>query len=326
MILRTTFDIAPYPHKISHQSKFLAMGSCFATMVGQQLKDRKYDLLVNPFGTIFNPISLFSLLENSIDEKEPSTEELILHDEKWIHYQYHSHVSADSKEELLALIQGLHDKTNCYLQEASHLFITLGTSFIYEHNQFQRPVTNCHKQPSSLFKKRILILQEMADSFNQFYRKVITVNPNIHIVMTVSPVRHIKEGVPENQLSKSLLRVLTDVLVNQHKHVHYFPSYELMMDDLRDYRFYKEDLIHPTEQAEKYIYKKFEETFIIAEDHILDEKIMEIHKSLSHRPFNPDTQSHIKFLHKLADKISQMPPYLDFSDEMETIQNQLKLR
>jgi len=208
MNLRTTFDIIPAPHKISHQSKLLAIGSCFATMVGKYMKDRKYDLLVNPFGTIFNPLSVFALLENSISGKEPSPEEFILHQEKWIHYQYHSSISADTKEELLHLILNQHNLTNCFLQKASHLFITLGTAFIYEHKTLMKPVTNCHKQPSKLFTKRLLSIEEMSASFDRLYGRIKDINPNIHIILTVSPVRHIKEGIPENQLSKSQLRVL----------------------------------------------------------------------------------------------------------------------
>jgi hypothetical protein len=324
MNLRTSFNIAPSPYKISHQSKLLAIGSCFATMVGKHMKDRKYDLLVNPFGTIFNPISVFTLLQNSISELELKEEEFIQHQEKWIHYQYHSSISADSKEELLTYIQNLHGITFQYLREASHLFITLGTAFIYEHKPMMRPVANCHKQPSSLFSKRLLTISEMAASFEQLYEQINAINPGIHIILTVSPVRHIKEGVPENQLSKSLLRVLVDQLMQYGDNVHYFPSYELMMDDLRDYRFYKEDLIHPTEQAEQYIYQKFEEAYIAQEDRFLDEKVIEINKSLSHRPFNPNTQSHKKFLKNLLDKITQMPKYLDFSKELDAVKRQLE--
>jgi len=323
MNLRTTFDITPSPHKIDHQSKLLAMGSCFATMIGKHMKERKYDLLVNPFGTVFNPLSVFALLDNSISGKEPSSQELIQHQEKWIHYQYHSSISADTEEELLSQIQKLHNITHRYLREASHLIITLGTAFIYEHKALLRPVTNCHKQPSGLFTKRILNINEMAESFGLLYERIKGINPNIHIILTVSPVRHVKDGIPENQLSKSLLRVLVDQLIQHRSNVLYFPSYELMMDDLRDYRFYKEDLIHPTDQAELYIFNKFEETYIASEDRLLDEKILDIHRSLAHRPFNPTTPSHQKFLIKLMDKMTQMPKHLDFSDELDYVKKQM---
>jgi len=323
MNLRTTFNIPSFNSKISHHSKMMAIGSCFATMLGKRLEDRKYDLLVNPFGTIFNPVSLFSLLKNSIIEYQPNPAEIIYYQGRYIHYQYHSSISTDTEVELMSRLNTIHQVTGNYLKESTHLFITLGTAYAYEHIELQQTVANCHKQPSGLFTKRLLDLTEMNSAFNNFYRKLIKLNPDIHITLTVSPVRHTKDGIPENQLSKSLLSVLVNQLVQRWDNVHYFPSYELMMDDLRDYRFYKEDLIHPTEQAENYIYDKFEEAFIGEEDRLLDLKIIELYKSIQHKPFNPNTAAHQKFLNKLVIKIKSMPPYLNFDPELEIIKIQM---
>lgn len=323
MNLRTTFNVPTFPNKISHQSKMVALGSCFATMLGRRLEERKYDLLVNPFGTIFNPISLFSLIQNSIIECQPNHKEIISYQDRFIHYGYHSSISADTKEELLSQIKDIHLITGKYLKEATHLFITLGTAHVYEHNDLQQLVANCHKQPSAHFTKRLLSLLEMEASFDKLYQQLIQFNPQLNIILTVSPVRHTKDGVPENQLSKSLLRVFVNQLVQRFENVHYFPSYELMMDDLRDYRFYKEDLIHPTEQAENYIYDKFEEAFIGEENKMLDKRIIDINRSLLHKPFNPKTVAHQKFLNNLVAKIEDLPPYLNFGPELKIIKMQM---
>lgn len=324
MNLRTIINISPHSNKIDHLSKMVAVGSCFATMLGRRLKDRKYDLLVNAFGTIFNPVSIFSLIEDSLIDAEPSKEEFICYQDRYIHYKYHSSISADSKEELISQIKEIHQITKSYLIEATHLFITLGTAHVYEHKELQQLVANCHKQPSALFTKRLLDLAEMEASFENLYHRLIELNPQINIILTVSPVRHTKDGIPENQLSKSILRVLVNQLVQKWENVNYFPSYELMMDDLRDYRFYKEDLIHPTDQAENYIYEKFEEAYIADEDRQLDKKITEINKSIHHKPFNPNTSAHQNFLNKLVRKIEDMPSYLHFDNELENIKSQIK--
>lgn len=323
MQLRTTFDIAPSQNKITHQNKLLAVGSCFAAMIGKRLKERKYDISVNPFGTIFNPVSLFQLMEKAITGEAFNKEDIISHQDKYLHYQYHSDVCANSASELQSLIHEINDSTKQYLNDASHLFITLGTAFAYRHVGSSSLVANCHKQPSSLFNKDVLSLQEMESSFLKFYGELIRVNPKINIIITVSPVRHTKDGIPENQLSKSLLVVFANQLSEQLQNIRYFPSYELMMDDLRDYRFYKEDMIHPTEQAEKYIWDKFTACFIHAQDQELDAKISSILDSLSHKPFHPASEAHQAFLHKLVEQIKQMPDHLDFSGELKRIEKQL---
>ena len=302
----------------------VAIGSCFATMLGKRLEDRKYNLIVNPFGTIFNPLSIFSLIENSIIDAEPSKEESVYYQNQFIHYKYHSSISAVSQNELISHIKGIHKLTGSYLKECTHLFITLGTAYAYEHIELQQIVANCHKQPSTLFTKRLLDLAVMEASFEEIYHRLIELNPQINIILTVSPVRHTKDGIPENQLSKSLLRVLVNKLVQKWANVNYFPSYELMMDDLRDYRFYKEDMIHPTEQAENYIYEKFEEAHIGEEDRLMDKKIIEIIKSTHHKPFNPSAEAHQNFLYKLVRKIEEMPSYLNFGSELEIIMAQMK--
>lgn len=323
MKFRTTFDITPVSTKITHHTKILAVGSCFAAMVGKRLRERKYEVLSNPFGTIFNPISLFTLLENALKQAQLDTGDIISTKDTFFHYQLHSEVSASSSSQLQQHIGQIQKATKNHLEEASHLFITLGTAWVYRHLEKNKLVANCHKQPSSLFTKELLSIEEMDKSFATLYNQLTNKNDNINIIITVSPVRHIKDGIPENQLSKSLLLVLANQLATKYTNVSYFPSYEIMMDDLRDYRFYKEDMIHPTGQAEDYIWGKFEESYINKSDLLLDQKILQIHKSISHRPFNPNAIAHQEFLRDIIMKIEQMPKPLDFSRELEMIKKQL---
>lgn len=323
MQFRTTFPIAPTDNKISHQTKLLATGSCFAAMVGKRLKERKYEVLSNPFGTIFNPITLFSLLLDSLNQVQPDTNDILCYQDRYLHYQLHSEVSGISSSDLLMKAGQIQKTSRKRLEEASHLFITLGTAWVYRYKETDKLVANCHKQPSSLFSKELLDVEDMDKSFSALYEKLIQANNNISIIITVSPVRHTKDGIPENQISKSLLLVLANQISRKYSNVTYFPSYELMMDDLRDYRFYKEDMIHPTEQAEDYIWGKFEESFINPSDQLLDKEILDINKSISHRPFNPNSIAHQEFLKKLVRKIEQMPEHLDFSSELDKVRSQL---
>ncbi|WP_143960716.1 GSCFA domain-containing protein [Litoribacter populi] len=323
MNFRITFPIPIFPVPVSHSHKVLSVGSCFANMLGKKLSERKYQILSNPFGIIFNPVSLFQLLHHSLlgNQLEPSL--LLEASGNYMHYQTHSDLRADSKESLNQLIGEKLQRSAEFLKLSKHLFITLGTSYVYEHLVTGQVVANCHKQPASLFKKRMLELEEMNKAFDGFYSSLKEINPEIQIILTVSPVRHIKDGVSENQVSKSLLRVFTHQLTERYQDVNYFPSFELMMDDLRDYRFYQQDLLHPTAMAEDYIWGKFEETFLREDESKLNHMITSIQKDLLHKPFNPSSEAHQKFLNRLLQKIDQLPKNLDFSAEKQQIHNQL---
>jgi hypothetical protein len=323
MEMRTTFDIPHFSPSITHRHEILAVGSCFANMVGQRLLDRKYPALVNPFGVIFNPVSLFTLLKNALVKKELPDSLYLEFQERFLHFQCHSEVAASSQKELQKLISQKSEATLKHLEKASHIFITLGTSFIYEHTATGEIVANCHKQPSKLFTKELSSIEEMAESFTSFYETLQNINPDIQVILTVSPVRHTKDGIPENQLSKSQLLVLCHLMAKIYPFVNYFPSYELMMDDLRDYRFYGNDMVHPSQLAEDYIWEKFTHSFIGDTDARIDRQIESIHRSLAHKPFNPYSTAHREFLEKLLHTVEQMPAHLDFTTEKELIHNQL---
>lgn len=318
----TTFDIPHSEHPISHKSKILSMGSCFAQTIGQKMLDSKLDVLVNPFGTIFHPHNLADLLDHTLF-KDPLDEEGTLEmDGIFLHYSTHSDVSGKSAQELKENYDQRLKLSKTYLEQGTHLILTLGTAWIYEHESFGR-VANCHKQPQKFFKKSLSKLEDMEMGLWSVLDNFSRVYPNLKIILTLSPVRHIKDGIPENQLSKSLLRVLCSNLERRMKSVSYFPAYEIMMDELRDYRFYKTDRIHPTEEAEIYIWEKWKSTVFTSETQTKVAEIQKVQLELGHRPFNPESVSHQKFLQNLLAKLERLNTEFDFSREIEFISGKI---
>lgn len=317
------FPIPDSPFPISHQSKILSMGSCFAQTIGQKMKNAKFDILVNPFGTLFHPLNLADLLDHALFQDPLEQDGVLARDGLFLHYATHSDVVGKSPEELTELYSQKLSLTRSYLEQGSHLILTLGTAWIYEHETFGR-VANCHKQPQKMFEKRLSSLEEMEMGLWSVLDNFSRAFPNLKIILTLSPVRHIKDGVAENQLSKSLLRVLCANLERRLSSISYFPAYEIIMDELRDYRFYKSDLIHPSEEAEDYIWQKWQQAIF---QEATREKVSEIQKvqlELAHRPFNPDTETHRKFLQNLLTKLERLNAEFDFSKELAEVESRIK--
>ena len=320
---RTEFAIDPCPEKVHHSGSLLTIGSCFSEAIGAKLQQSKFDVLANPFGVIYNPISILDLLECSLRETPLAKERYLQSHARFYHFQTHSRLSGASLEELQSLLKKSQQDTLRHLQNSSHLFITFGTAFVFRHLPTNALVANCHKVPQQQFKKELLTLEQMQVTFDRFYKVLRQVCPKVQLVLTVSPVRHIRDGISANQISKSLLRVFCGELIREYPGVFYFPAYEIMMDDLRDYRFYKDDLIHPNSMAETYIWEKFRNCFFDGSTENLVDEIEQIQRSLSHRPFEPLSQQHAAFLRKLAHQIQQLPQSLDFSCELKAIADQL---
>ncbi|MDG1277352.1 MAG: GSCFA domain-containing protein [Algoriphagus sp.] len=316
------FPIPNYPFPISHQSKILSLGSCFAQTIGQKMIDAKFDCLVNPFGTIFNPISLEILLKSAFYENQFEESLICERDGLYFHYYAHSDLWGKTKTELLGKLQAKREETKVHLEQGTHLVLTLGSAWVYDLEGF-KTVANCHKQPGKLFNKRLLTLEEMESRLLLLFDNFSTLNPNLKVILTVSPVRHIKDGISENQLSKSQLRVLCANLERRFSSVSYFPAYEIMMDELRDYRFYKSDLIHPNEEAENYIWQKWQTSHFDSDTIIKTEEIRKVNLELAHRPLNPKSDSHHKFLEKLIQKLERLNSEFDFSKEIIQVQKQL---
>lgn len=326
MQLTTSFSIPEAGVKINHQSAIYAIGSCFSTVIGDKLAERKFSVVNNPFGTLFNPVSIARVMEDSLLEM-PVDKQLILSREGlFLYYGMHSDVVAYSQDSLERLILKKQQQTRQVLEQASHVIITFGTAWVYEFIAKEEIVANCHKQPAHLFEKRLLHPDEIQKAFAGFLNLLVEINPTIQVILTVSPVRHTKDGIPQNQLSKSVLRIAANDLEETYDFVHYFPSYEIMMDELRDYRFYKEDMIHPNEIAENYIWGRFKPTWIDQSAFDLIGEFEGIKRDLMHKPFNPDSPAHLKFLDNLQKKLERYSRNFDFSKEMDMLRKQLQYR
>lgn len=317
------FPISPLANPISHSGKVVSLGSCFAQTIGARMQQVKFDTLINPFGTLFHPFNVVELLESSIFHVPIDTSGIIEREGLFTHYSFHSEVIATSPEELIERYTAQQQRVRDYLQSSSHLILTLGTAWIYEHESYGF-VANCHKQPQSIFTKRLATLSEMEDKFRTLLHNLSQVYPQLTIILTLSPVRHIKDGIAENQLSKSLLRVLCGNLEKSRFPVSYFPAYEIMMDELRDYRFYKSDLIHPSQEAEEYIWEKWQQVAFSPETQAKIKEIHAVQTDLGHRSFHPNSASHQKFLQNLLSKLERLNADFDFSEEIVEVKKQLQ--
>lgn len=245
---------------ISFQSRILSVGSCFADEIGNRLNQLKFDISVNPAGIIFNPVSIADLFQNSL-LGHLDDELIVERDGLFYHYGFHSKVCGSTKAELEKRVGDIQNQVKLKLLDANLLLITFGTSWVYRHVKTDQLIANCHKIPQKEFTKELLNLDDLKKRYAGLLNQLTASNPSLKVMVTVSPVRHVKDGIHENNLSKSVLLLLADYLVRNFKQLTYFPAYELVVDDLRDYRFYKEDLIHPTEQAINYVFDKFSEAY-----------------------------------------------------------------
>lgn len=318
MKLQLNFDIEPSKTKIGLGSKIVTIGSCFSDNIGNQLVENKIDAAINPFGTVFNPSSIFKLLNNSIENSKIDEYHFLDNDGIWYHYDYHSKNNNSEREQLKTEIEKIQKKVGQSLKTADYLIITLGTAFAYQCLETKNYVANCHKMPSNLFRKDLLHVKHICQEFEHFYKKIKAFNPNINIVLTVSPVRHTKDGIPENQVSKSILRAAFHYLCTDFE-VQYFPAYEIMMDELRDYRFYEEDLIHPNKMATDYIFQRFSETYFDEKTKEFIKKWSKIKADLQHRPFNEKSDNHQKFLKTLFQKLEDISEFVDVEKEKEEV-------
>ncbi len=259
----------------------------------------------------------------SLKGEDLDTSGLLVQEDIFMHYQLHSCISSIDQESLYLRVREIREEFLQKLKNASHLFLTCGTSFVYERKEDGMLVANCHKQPSHLFHKRLLGLEEMKSKFSLVYDLLKQAAPQLQILLTLSPVRHTKDGIPENQVSKSLLRVFCHEMQSTHKDVAYFPAYEWLLDDLRDYRFYAEDLVHPSKMAEDYIWNKFLDTYLKTEDRAIYNSVVKVQQALAHKPFNPQSKAHQRFLERLIREMEQLGREIDFSEEINLVKKQL---
>lgn len=307
MNFTTKIPIQKYNHPITYDSKIMLLGSCFAESMGKKFDYFKFQNTTNPFGIIFNPVSLAKLIERSVQKEFYTEEDIFLHNDLWQCYEVHSELSHPDKAIFLHSLNELINSTHTQLNDLTHLIITLGTSWVYRNIETNEIVANCHKVPQKKFVKELLSPEIISQSIESILFTISVVNPNCNFIFTVSPVRHIKDGFAENTLSKShLIAALHKTISHLPSPISYFPSYEIMMDELRDYRFYAEDLLHPSQTAIDYIWIQFFENYISESEFGLMNQICEVQRALQHRPFNPNKESHLRFLEQLKLKIEQI--------------------
>lgn len=293
---------------IDYDSKILLLGSCFAENIGEKFEYFKFQTVVNPFGIIFNAVSLEKLINRIVNKIEFSEKDIFFQNDLWHCYEVHSELSNPNKNTFLNSLNELINSTTQQLKDSTHIIITLGTSWVYRLRQAQSDsdgvVSNCHKVPQKQFIKELLTIHQIEESIESIISLVHSVNPNCKFIFTVSPVRHIKDGFVENTLSKAhLISAIHKVINYQLSNANYFPSYEIMMDELRDYRFYTSDMLHPNQVAIDYIWERFTETNFEENTIATMQEVETIQKGLAHRPFNPNSEKHLTFLANLDKKM-----------------------
>ena len=296
----TKINIQVSSFQITHQDKLLLMGSCFTENIGNQLKQYQFPCNINPFGIIYNPVSIFGNLKKVMDKNVYTENDLLQHKELYLSLDHHGQFSGTNKNEVLANINTTIEKAHADFNTAKFIIITLGTAFVYKHLAQDRVVANCHKIPGTAFEKRLLSIDEIKAAFNA----VKTQLKDKTVLFTVSPVRHWRDGALENQRSKSILIESIHQLIAENGNCFYFPAYELMMDELRDYRFYAEDMLHPNAVAVKYIWQRFAETYFSEQTQQINAQLEKIHLLLQHRIKNADTQAQATFEQKIQTTIA----------------------
>lgn len=296
-------------------SKVLTLGSCFSDNIGNRLLNHSFDTLVNPFGTVFNPFSISKLLHLALNDRLIDINEVNSIGSRFYHYDFHSSFDNPNPEQVVNKINSTLNKTRSFIHSMDAVIFTFGTSIVYELKEDKRIVSNCHKVPNNKFTKLFLSTDFMEEKVDEMLNSIKSINPSIKIILTVSPVRHTKEGLIENNLSKSRLIELCHRLTQKESSISYFPAYEIMIDELRDYRYYGNDLIHPNELAIEIIWNRVLETYFDEKSIQKVKDIEELNLAKNHIPFDPSSEQHLKFKQNQATKIELLKvkyPEVDF--------------
>lgn len=329
---QTEVAIPEFPWKTGYQKSNIFLGSCFTENVGTRMASLKYNVDVNPFGILYNPVSVAHALEFLLQKKHFEKTDLIQHDGLWHSFFHHSRFSSADALKALKNINDRIEASSQILKEADFLFITFGTAWVYEYLQTQQTVSNCHKIPAKEFRRFRLTVNEISEIYQEIIQKIRQVNPGVKIIFTVSPIRHRKDGAIENQRSKATLALAIDQILKSQNNENcgYFPAYEIVMDELRDYRFYAEDMIHLTDVAVKHIWDKFQTALIDKNSIKTSEEVQKFTNAVNHKPFNKFTKESFGFFKQSLAKVQKMQkekPYLNlaleekyFSDQIDEIE------
>ena len=331
MKLQTNIPLQPVSNPFGYENKLLLLGSCFAENIGEKLIYSKFQTVVNPYGILFHPLAIERVLQDVYNDEDYGEETIFELEDVWKSFIAHSRLNSLSKGAMIDKLKETQSQLKKALQEASHVFITLGTAWVYQHKETSIAVANCHKVPQKQFTKGLLPIEEIVASLSRQCAIIKDMNPKAQITFTVSPVRHLKDGFVENTRSKAhLISAVHEVCALEK--VRYFPAYELMMDELRDYRFYATDMLHPSQQAIDYIWEKFLEVYagVYTQSHTEPvevpsrstttkktlKEVEAIQQGVAHRPFNPESKQHREFLGKLEKRIAilkQEFPHIKFN-------------
>ncbi|CAL1517508.1 GSCFA domain-containing protein [Chitinophaga sp. MM2321] len=320
MQFHLSFPVAPLEPAIRYSDELLLMGSCFAEEIGEKLQEHRFNTVINPHGILYNPLSITRALTTYLDGKIYTKEDLFQHNDTWNSWDHHSRFSALTADAALDGINAAQATAMRSMEQADWLILTLGSAHAYVLKENNRIVGNCHKVPATAFYKRMLTAEEVITALDNVMHRLFFRNRKINILFTVSPVRYIRDGVVENNLSKAILLQAVHHLVNKFSRLYYFPAYELVIDDLRDYRFYKDDMVHPNATAVNYVWEQVVKACINTGDQALLHTITELNRAAQHRPFNPRSSQHQQFMRTYADKVKllmEAHPHLKLDDLMK---------
>ena len=323
-MFRTEISNIPARFKIDLKDQALLLGSCFALEIGKKMQENKFQASINPAGIIFNPISLFELIDYAINDLTPADSTFLEREEVFYNYKYHSALRETSQHSLEKSIKVANAALKEALTNAQLIVFTFGTAWAYRKKEEDFWVANCHKVPQTEFDKRLLSVAEIVDAFKNTYELIQAMNPEVKILLTVSPVRHLKDTLTLNSVSKATLRLVCHELCEAYEQVDYFPAFELLNDDLRDYRFYTTDMLHPNEQAVDYVWTKFVQSHLSRETQDFLAQWTKLKSALTHKPFNPASASHQQFLNKTLHQLEQLGTQVDLTQEIASLQSQLQ--
>lgn len=312
MKLQTEIPLQPEKNQIDYSSKIVLMGSCFTENIGAKFEYYKFQNFQNPFGVLFHPVAIEKLVTRAINDEVFTEADLINHNEQWHCFEVHSQHSSSNKKELLQTLNTQLKAFKNYLEKASHIIFTFGTAWVYRFIETDAIVANCHKIPQKKFLKELLTVEDVTAAIDNTLTLIKSINPTVTSIITVSPVRHIKDGFVENMQSKAHLLSGIHQAIDGKNQAFYFPSFEIMLDELRDYRFYNDDMLHPNKLAIAIIWDRFKHVWVASQTESQQKEIESIQSGLQHRPFNPSSEAHQKFQILLQKKIETLQKELPF--------------
>ena len=325
MDFRTELILPGSGNRIEHHHKIFTIGSCFAENMSDLFSKYKFRVMGNPFGVLYNVVSVHNALESAVNQKRFVKEDLVFDQEEWHSLYHHSDFSHHNADECITRINESVKSAFAFLKDADIVIITYGTSFVYRHKEKDIIVSNCHKIPAVNFEKILLSIDETKKQIKKTIDIISALNPKVRIIFTVSPVRHLKDGFAENNLSKSILIAALNEVLPDAPNAEYFPSYEIVMDDLRDYRFYGDDLVHPNKTAVEYIWQKFSDRYFSRDCVDLINEIKKIVNARNHRVRNHESVKYKEFAGGMLKKISDLNTkygYINLSEEKDYFENE----